>query len=370
MKSLIEINDLRREFRTIRSEVLPRMTAVVANGAFLGGEELTTFEKQFARYCGARFAVGVGSGTAALHLSLLALGIGPGDEVLTTALSFNATAEAIAHTGATPVFVDVIPGTYGIDPAAVARAITPKTKAILPVHLYGIPADMRKLRVIAKRHRVAIVEDCAQAHGSRIGKKHVGTFGELGCFSFMAAKNIGAYGDGGMVITNSALLAGKLRMLRDHGRREKYRHEILGYCERLDNLQAAVLNVKLRHLTAWNRARAKTAHTYRRAFEASSVMLTEISREWTSSHYVFPIFVQQRENVQATLLAAGIRTGVYYPIPLHLQPVFRHLGYTAGAFPVAEEACRTVLALPMHPFLRPHEIRRVIAAVQRYATTS
>jgi len=366
----IPLVDLKAQYLSIKDEIDEAIGRVLNNCNFILGEEVRLFEEEFAAFCGARYAVGVASGTAALHLTLRACGVGPGDEVITTPFTFIATAEAISHCGARPVFVDIDPRTYNIDPSKIEAAITEKTKAILPVHLYGQPADMDPILAIAHRYGLRVIEDAAQAHGAEYKGRRVGTLGDVACFSFYPAKNLGAYGDAGAVITNNREIADTVRLLRDHGRREKYEHLIEGYGERLDALQAAVLRVKLRHLPNWTVARQRIAQQYEGLLSALNDLATPYCQP-TSQHvyHLYVIRTQDREALRRQLETQGIATGIHYPIPLHLQPAFRHLGYAEGDFPRAEKAAHEVLSLPMYSEITDSQLRTIATAITTYFQT-
>jgi dTDP-4-amino-4,6-dideoxygalactose transaminase len=347
---MIPILDLREQYHELKSEIARAVEEVFEGGHFINGPNVQALEGEIASYTGTQYAVGLNSGTDALHLALRALDIGPGDEVITTPFTFIATTEAIGIVGATPVFVDIDPVTFNIDPNLIEAAITPRTKAILPVHLYGHPAPMREIMAIAKKHKLAVVEDCAQSIGATIDGKKTGSFGDVGAFSFFPSKNLGAYGDGGMVATNRKDLADRMRSLRAHGGRVKYHHEELGVNSRLDELQAAILRVKLPHLDRWIERRRENARWYAQNLGG----LTQVPTETAGSYHVFhqyTIRVRDRDRVQQQLKDAGVQTMVYYPVPLHLQEVHRGLGLREGTFPHAEAAAREVLSLPMFPEL-------------------
>ena len=360
---MISLVDLQAQYRTIRLEIDAAIEQVVANASFILGEEVREFEEAFAAYCGVRYCIGVSSGTAALRLALEACGVGPGDEVITSPHTFVATAEAICHKGARPVFADIDPVSYNLDPAQVEQMITAKTKAILPVHLYGQPADMDSLLEIARRRDLKVIEDAAQAHGAEYRGSRVGGLGEAACFSFYPAKNLGAYGDAGAVVTNDPRVAESVRMLRDHGRHSKYEHKVIGFGERLDALQAAVLSVKLRHLDEWNDQRRQVALLYREMLDGYNVPLPEEMHGVRHVYHLFVVRVPNRDAAIAKLKEAGIEAGVHYPVPLHLQPAFSWLGYREGDFPNAEQAAREVLSLPTYPELTEGEISRVVEAL-------
>jgi len=348
--------DLRAESSFIKKQTLMAISNVVASGEYILGDELELFEKEFAKYCGSKFAVGVANGTAALFLALTALGIGEGDEVITTAMSFCATAEAIIYTRAKPVFVDIREDNLSIDADKIEQAVTKKTKAILPVHLYGIPADIKKITAICKKYKLFFIEDCAQAHGALYNGKKVGTFGDIGCFSFMPAKNLGAYGDAGCITTDSYSLAEKIKKLRNHGRKDKYRHDILGFSERMDNLQAAVLRVKLKHLDRWNHRRREIAKQYNNVFKKEHINIIKSSSNIKPSYYVYTILIDNRNIIKNQLSKSGISSQMYYPVPLHLQPVFKFLGYKKNSLKVAENLSNRLLSIPMHPFLNSDDV--------------
>ncbi len=361
---MIPLVDLKAQYAALRPEIDAAMQRVLENTAFILGREVEEFEGAFAAYCGAQHAIGVASGTAALHLALLACGVESGDEVITTPHTFIATAEAISHAGARPVFVDIDPTTYNLDPALVEAAIGPRTRAIVPVHLYGRPADMDGLLEVAGRHGLRVIEDAAQAHGARYKGRRVGTLGAVGCFSFYPAKNLGAYGDGGMVTTDDPEIAERIRMLRDHGRTDKYAHQIIGYGERLDALQAAVLQVKLRHLDEWNDQRRRAAQRYRSLLDGSPVVLPADPRDAESVYHLFVIRVPERDRVLRDLKVGGIGAGVHYPIPLHLQAACAHLGYRPGSLPHAELVTNEILSLPLYPEVSRSQQEEVAAVVQ------
>ena len=362
---MIPFIDLRPQNDTLRREIEAALGRVLDSGAYTLGPEVAAFESEFAAWCRAKHAVAMNSGTAALHLALLAAGVGPGDDVVTTPFTFIATACAIRYVGANPVFADIDFETRNLDPEAFAKAVTSRTRAVIPVHLYGQVADMDPIRTVAERQGLAVIEDAAQAHGATYHGAAAGTLGALGCFSFYPTKNLGALGEGGLVTTSDDALAEKLRLLRDWGGREKYQHEFVAYNARLDAFQGAVLRVKLRHLAAWNEERRRLAARY-------AELLPEVGLEpplelpgcrhvW----HVYAVRVPERERVAASLREQGVGTAVIYPRPLHLQPAFADLGLGAGSFPNAERAARELLALPMFPGLAPGAPDRVVAALAR-----
>lgn len=360
---MIPILDLREQYHELKSEITRAVEEVFEGGHFINGPNVQSLEKEIAQYIGAEYAVGLNSGTDALHLALRALDIGAGDEVITTPFTFVATTEAIGIVGATPVFVDIDPETFNIDPSLIEAAITPRTKAILPVHLYGHPAPMREIMAIAKKHNLAVIEDCAQSIGSTIEGKKTGSFGDVGCFSFFPSKNLGAYGDGGMATTNRKDLADRMRSLRAHGGRVKYHHEELGVNSRLDEVQAAILRVKLPRLDRWIERRRANAHWYTEHLRE----FAEVPGETDGTMHVYhqyTIRVRDRDRVQQQLKDAGVQTMVYYPMPLHLQEVHRSLGFGEGAFPHSETAAREVLSLPMFPELSAEQREAVRNALR------
>jgi dTDP-4-amino-4,6-dideoxygalactose transaminase len=362
--AMIPILDLTEQYRRLRAEIDRAVDDVLGGGQYINGPNVEALENEIAAYIGTRSAVGLNSGTDALHLALRALDIGPGDEVITTPFTFVATTEAVGMVGASPVFVDIDPQTFNIDPAAIAAAVTPRTAAIMPVHLYGYPAPMAEILNIASKRGLAVVEDCAQAIGASIDGKRVGSFGDVGAFSFFPSKNLGAYGDGGMVTTDSPELAQRFRSLRAHGGRVKYHHNELGVNSRLDELQAAILRVKLPHLDSWIDARRTHARNYSDELQHAFAVPVEA----TLARHVFhqyTIRVAERDRVQKALLAAGIQTMIYYPVPLHLQEVHSSLGLGAGSFPNSERAANEVLSLPMFPELLPNQRGTVIRALYR-----
>lgn len=351
--------DLRAQYRSIAPEVGQAIQGVLNRADFILGEEVERFEAEFAAFVGAEHAVGVGSGLAALELALHAYGIGPGDEVITPANTFIATVLAILGVGARPVLVDVNPATYNIEPAGVAAAITPRTRVLMPVHLYGQTADMDSLLALADRHNLLVIEDAAQAHGALFRGRRAGTLGHAGAFSFYPGKNLGAYGDGGLIVTRDAEIAARLRQLRNYGQSVKYHHVVAGTNSRLDTLQAAVLRVKLRHLGDWNRARQEHAAEYDRLLGGLDVGTPAVTDRAGHVYHLYVIRVTRRDALQAELSSNGIQTGIHYPIPIHLQPACAHMGYPRGAFPETERAAGEILSLPMYPELDREKIERV-----------
>ncbi|WP_173198891.1 DegT/DnrJ/EryC1/StrS family aminotransferase [Geobacter sp. SVR] len=359
--------DLKAQYRSIKSEIQPVVTKVLESCSFVLGEEVAAFEREFAAYQQADHGIAVNTGTSALHLALLSAGIGPGDEVITTPFTFVATVAAIVYTGARPVFVDIDPVTLTIDPSRIEAAITPNTKAIVPVHIHGQAADMDAIMEVARFYELTVIEDACQAHGAEYKGRRVGSIGSLGCFSFYPGKNLGAYGEGGMVITNDRKHAATIRMLRDWGAENKYLHTLRGYNYRMEGLQGAILRVKLRHLENWTNARRTIARRYDELLEGSGVA---IPRQMPFNRHVYHIYavrVPQRDAFQKAMTAQGIQTGIHYPIPVHLQPAHADLGYKAGDFPHAEAAAAEVLSLPMFAELTPAQQDLVVSAVREVA---
>jgi dTDP-4-amino-4,6-dideoxygalactose transaminase len=370
-KPAFDFLDLRAQFASIREEIMAAVTRVFESQYFILGPEVKLLEEEVAAKLGARFAVGCASGTDALVLSLRAAGIGPGDEVITTPFSFIATAGSIAQVGAKPVFVDIDPVTLNINPELVAPAITPQTRAIMPVHLFGLPADLDPILEVARAKGLLVIEDAAQAIGSRYNDRFIGTLGDFGCFSFFPSKNLGGAGDGGLVTTNDPAMAERLQMLRVHGSKRKYYHDILGTNSRLDALQAAVLRVKLRHLDSWAAGRQNRAERYRKLFGERSLasFVTCPPQPPAKFHHVynqFTIRVPFRDELKETLRVSGIPSEIYYPRCLHLQPAFQYLGYQAGALPVAEKASREVLSLPVFPELTDAQQDLVVQSIAAF----
>jgi len=365
----IPLNDLCAQHAPIRGELDVAVARVLDSGTYVLGQEVVAFEAEFAAYCGRAEAVATNSGTSALHLALLALGIGAEAEVVTVAHTFVATVAAIRHAGARPVLVDTAAGSCTMDPLRLEAAITPRTRAIVPVHLFGQCADMDAINAIAHRHRLPVVEDAAQAHGALYGGRRAGSLGDLACFSFYPGKNLGACGEGGAVVTDDHELAATVRMLRDHGQSARYRHELIGFNYRMDALQAAVLEVKLRHLDAWNEARRRHAAEYRRLLADSVEVLAELSYG-TPVYHQFPVFHDDREGLRAYLADRGVSTGIHYPAPVHLQPAFRDLGCREGDLPQSERSCRRTLSLPLYPELPASAVSRVAELVREFAATS
>jgi dTDP-4-amino-4,6-dideoxygalactose transaminase len=371
-KPVFDFLDLKAQFASIREEVMDAVSRVFESQYFILGPEVKQLEEELASKLGAEFAIGCASGTDALILSLMAADIGAGDEVITSPFSFIATADAIELVGARPVFVDIDRVTFNINSSLIEKAITPKTRAILPVHLFGLPAELDPILRIAKANSILVIEDAAQAIGSRYNDKFAGTIGDFGCFSFFPSKNLGGAGDGGLITTNDPVKAERLRMIRVHGSKEKYFHEMLGTNSRLDALQAAVLRVKLRHLDKWAAGRAGRADRYRKLFEerklTSLVKCPPVpARTFHHVYNQFTIRTTKRDELKEFLRQAGIPSEIYYPLCMHLQLAFRSLGYVAGNFPVAEQASREVLSLPVYPELSDDHQDRVVEAIAEFS---
>ena len=362
----LQMVDVVSQYKKIKPEVDAAMAAVLETGHFILGKGVGEFEKALAAYLGVRDAVGCASGTDALQLALMALGIGPGDEVVTTPFTFVATTETIVLLGARPVYVDIDPATFNIDPARLEAAITPRTKAILPVHLYGAPAAMGPIMEIARRRGLPVIEDAAQALGASIGGKKVCTFGAVSCISFFPSKNLGAFGDGGMVVTDDPDLGERLRVIALHGSRTRYHHELLGINSRLDTLQAVILNVKLRHLDAWNRTRRANAQRYDELLTGLPVTTPFATAADGHIFHQYTLRAPRRDALADHLKSSGIPHAIYYPIPLHLQKAYAFLGGKAGDFPVTEQAAREVLSLPMHTELTEEQLATITNAIREF----
>ena len=365
----VPLVDLRAQYSAIKNDVDAAIERTITKGVFIGGDEVRAFEAEFAAYCGVTGAVGVGNGTDALYLTLRALGVGTGDEVITVAHTFVATAEAISLTGARPVFVDIREDPMLMNPDALESAITSKTRAIVPVHLYGQPCEMDRIMEIARRHDLKVVEDAAQAHGARWRGRRAGSIGDAGCFSFFPGKNLGAYGDAGGVVSQDEDLVRRIRMLGNHGRQDKYLHETEGVNSRLDALHAAVLRVKLRHLDEWNARRRSVAERYVEELKDSHAVLPTVHPDADSVWHLFVVKVLDRDDVRNELNARGIGAGVHYPVPLHRQPAYEHLGQPAGSLPVTEQVAAQVMSLPMYPELTANQIADVSHALIQAITT-
>ena len=365
--------DLTRQYQVINEEASKTIIEILNSGCYIGGTAVTTFEREFAGYIGVNKSIGCNSGTDALYLALRALNIGQGDEVITTPFTFIATAEVITRVGATPVFVDIEPNSFNFDLEKVEAAITLQTKAIIPVHLFGQPVDMQRLMVIAEKHNLYVIEDCAQATGAEWQGQKVGSIGHIGCFSFYPTKNLGACGDGGAVTTNNEDIASEITMLRENGRKDRYRHELTGINSRLDAIQAAILSIKLRYLDSWNIQRQKAAAYYRELLQPlTEIKLPSAISGGTTVWNQYTIQIKddridgesRRDRVRQKLADMGVIAMVYYPIPLHLQPVYQNLGYKLGQLPIVEQAAREVLSLPMFPGILSEEQEQVVYSLK------
>jgi dTDP-4-amino-4,6-dideoxygalactose transaminase len=367
---VIPLVDLKTQYRALKPEIDQAMQHVLDNAQFVLGPAVSSFEKNFAAFCHTTEAIGVNSGTSALHLSLLAAGVGAGDEVITVPFTFVATVAAIEYAGAKPVFVDVEPTYFTMDPARIERAITPRTKAIVPVHLYGQPADMDLIGELADKHRLTVIEDACQSHGSEYKGRRCGSMGLLGCFSFYPGKNLGAYGEGGAIVTNDQRLAARIRLLRSWGEETRYEHKYRGFNYRMDGVQGAVLGVKLKYLEAWTEARRSRAAEYTRRLSGTPAIAPAERPASRHVYHQFVVRVPEREAWRTTLTEAGVQTGVHYPIPVHLQPAYADLGYSRGDFPVAEQAAAEVLSLPMFPELTDEQIESIASVFRAGVLTS
>ncbi len=361
---MVPFLDLKAQFAEIREPVTSAVLDVLRSSNFVLGEHVEQFERRFAAYCGVDHAVAVNSGTSALHLALLAAGIGPGDEVITVSMTFVATAAAVQYTGAKPVLVDVDPNTWTIDPNAIERAITSRTKAILPVHLHGRVADMAPILEISKRHGLIVIEDAAQAHGAEYRSRRAGSFGVMGCFSFYPGKNLGAYGEGGAVVTNDAKMAHKIRVMRDWGQEGKYNHVLAGFNYRMDGIQGAVLRTKMDYIEQWTEARRRHARSYSAQLAGIGIGLPAPDGEDRHVWHVYSVCTPHRDEMIAALKAAGIGTGIHYPVPVHLQPAYNNLGYKRGDLPVSERLASEFMSLPMYAELTDQQISYVTDSIK------
>jgi dTDP-4-amino-4,6-dideoxygalactose transaminase len=357
--------DLKSQHAPLRLELDDAIQEVIDESAFAGGPFVAQFEEDFAAYCDCSYAVGVGSGTEALWLSLLALGVGPGDDVITVPNTFMATAEAITYCGARPVFAEVDERTYTMDPIALEKAVTARTKAIIPVHLFGQPADMDPILEVARKHGLFVIEDACQAHGALYKGQKVGKLADIGCFSFYPGKNLGAFGEAGAVVTGNSELQDKIRILRNHGQGRKYYHSMVGWNCRMDGIQAAVLRVKLRHLDRCNELRRSHAAHYDRGLHGVDQLVAPAhSARVRHVYHIYAIRVKNRDNVMRLMAERGVESGVHYPVPVHLQEAYRSLGYRRGSFPITEQCAAEYVSLPMFPELTPAQVEIVIAAVK------
>lgn len=363
--------DLKTQYQAIQAEITSALQNVLDSTAFAGGPFVEKFEKEFAAFCQVGFTVGVGSGTDALWIALMCLGVGQGDEVITTPNTFIATAEAITFCGANPVFVDIDEQTYNLNPDLLNGAITTKTKAIIPVHLFGQPADMDPIIKIAQEHGLFVIEDACQAHGAEYKGRRAGSIGHAGCFSFYPGKNLGAYGEAGAVVTNDSELAEKIKMFRDHGQAKKYYHSMIGWNARMDGFQGAVLSVKLKHLPAWNEARRKNAKLYNELLSGVNEVIEPLEADYAKHVYhIYAIRTKNRDAPMRALAEKNISCGIHYPIPLHLQDAYRFLGYTQGSFPIAEKCAEEFLSLPMFPELTQNQIMMVVNEIKNFLNIS
>lgn len=358
--------DLPAQLRGIRKEIDTALARTVDNCSFCLGPDVAQFEKDFAKFCGAEHCVAFNSGTSALHIAMLLAGVGPGDEVITTPCTFVATSWAISYVGAKPVYVDVEDATFNLDPKLVERAITLRTKAIMPVHLYGHPFDIDPILAICKKHKLPLVEDTAQAHGAKYKGKVVGTFGETACFSFYPGKNLGACGEGGALVTNNAAYAARARALREHGSTVRYYHDEIGFNYRMEGFQGAVLGVKLKHLENWTHERRRVAHRYHELLADTQLQLPREADYAESAYHLYVVRHPKRDELKKHLEANGVGCALHYPVSLHMQKCYAHLGYKEGSFPVAEKAARECLSLPIYPELIDAQIQRVVSVIKDF----
>lgn len=366
MAETIPLVDLRVQYQSLKEEILTAISNALDDMQLFLGKNVRGFEAEFAEYCGVQYAVGVGSGTEALHLALLACGIGPGDEVITVSHTFMATVEAICLTGATPILVDIDPDTYTMDVSQIEDKITSQTKAIIPVHLYGQPADMDPILTIAEKYRLIVVEDACQAHGAEYKGKRTGSLGDVGCFSFYFSKNLGAYGEAGICVTNNDEIARRLRMLRNHGSEEKYHHSVMGVNARLDEIQAAIMRVKLRRLDEWNEARRRNAYSYNELLKDSPVVTPNEAQYAKHVYHLYVIRTPLRDQLQTYLRERGVATGIHYPVPVHLQTAWQTANYRMESLPVTEKYVNEILSLPMYAELTPGSIEYVAEAIRDF----
>ena len=361
----IPLVDLKRQYLSIKNEIDGAIQEVIDKSAFIMGENVQEFEDEFAKFCGVKYGVGTSSGTTALHLALVVCGIKRGDEVITVPYTFIATAEAISHTGAKVVFVDIEGRSYTMNPAKIEQAITERSRAIIPVHLFGHSADMDRIIDIAKKNNLIIIEDSCQAHGAEYRGRRVGSIGDIGCFSFYPGKNLGAYGDAGMAVTDNKVLAEKMRLLRNHGYEKKYYHKIEGYNYRLDAIQAAILRVKLKHLDEWTEKRRRNAKLYNQLLKGSKVK-TPLEMEYAKHVYhLYVIRADNRDKLNLRLKENDIGATIHYPLPLHLQEAYKNLGYKKGDFPISETCSAELLSLPMFPELTEDEIKKIVEVIKK-----
>ena len=366
MINTVQFLDLKAQYQSIKSEVNEAILKVLESSSYVLGPEVTKFEEEFSSYQAAQFGIAVNTGTSALHVALLAAGVGAGDEVIVPAMTFVATASAVSYTGAKPVFVDIEAGSMTIDPRKIEEKITSATKAIIPVHLYGQAADMNAIMLIAKKYNLVVIEDAAQAHGAEYQGKRVGSIGDMGAFSFYPGKNLGAYGEGGLVTTNSPELANKMKLLRDWGQEKKYHHDILAYNYRMDAIQGAILRIKLKYLESWTEMRRAHALIYEAYLKTLNIDRAKEITGRRHVYHIYSLFHPQRDLLQKTLLADGIQTGLHYPIPVHLQKMYQNLGYAEGSFPMAERIAKEQLSLPMFAELTRGQIDQTVTSIEKF----
>ncbi|WAM30726.1 DegT/DnrJ/EryC1/StrS family aminotransferase [Caldicellulosiruptor naganoensis] len=365
---MIPLIDLKRQYTMLSNEIMHAITEVLQSGQYILGPKVLEFEKRCSEYLNVKHCIGVGNGTDALVIALESLGIGNGNEVITTPFTFFATAEAIVRVGATPVFVDIDPLSYNINPEEIERKITPKTKAIMPVHIFGQVCDMNRILEIAKKYNLYVIEDACQAFGAEYNGKKAGTIGDVGCFSFFPTKNLGGFGDGGLIVTNNDEVAEKARMLRQHGSKKKYYNELIGFNSRLDEIQAAILLVKLKYIDEWNKKRSEIAEKYNHGLKLEGLVTPAKTNACERGH-IYHLYILQYENrdkILEYLTQKGIATGIYYPVPLHLTKALRFLGHKEGDFKVAEEVSKRAFAIPMFPELKDEEVEFIISSINEF----
>jgi len=358
--------DLPAQLRGLRKEIDAALARTLDHCSFCLGPDVAQFEKDFAKFCGAEHGVGLNSGTSALHVAMLLAGVGPGDEVISTPCTFVATSWAISYVGAKPVYVDVDDATFNLDPKLIERAITPRTKAILPVHLYGHPFDVDAILAICRKHKLPLIEDACQAHGAKYKGKVIGAFGEMSCFSFYPGKNLGAAGEGGALVTNNAAFAARARALREHGSTVRYYHDEIGFNYRMEGFQGAVLGVKLKHLDTWTRERRRVAHRYHELLADTPLQLPREAGYAESAYHLYVVRHPRRDELKKHLEVNGVGCALHYPMSLHLQKCYAHLGHKEGAFPAAEKAARECLSLPIYPELTDAQIQRVVSVIKDF----
>lgn len=364
--SQVPLIDFSEQYQKIRAELQGAVSEVFSTQQFILKDRVPHLEEAVAKKVGAPYAIGVASGSDALYLALVALGVGAGDEVITTPFTFFATAGAISRTGAKPIFVDVDAKTFNLDPQLIEKAITPKTKAIIPVHLFGLPCEMDEILAIAKKHSLKVIEDAAQSFGASYKGRQTGSIGDAGCYSFFPTKNLGGAGDGGMVVVRDEAVADRIRILRVHGSRKKYIHEIIGINSRLDELQAAVVSVKMKYIDEWNASRQKSAAEYTQGLAGLPIQCPVCPKGYVHTYHLYSIVTNRRDELSKHLTREGVGNAVYYPLPLHRQPCYLDLGYKDGDLPVSERLSREILSLPMFPELKEADLRRVIGAIRSF----